>query len=182
MGIQTEGFRKNNITMAKKKPINHTTIRNGNLFCTHCGGQFVLVLPMKADDVVKKTDSFNKLHADCPPTWKEPEPDQSKTVNEKALWWIANGRVGMSSKTMWLKFMGQPVGYPNHPHDPDDFSRCYKLLEAVPEWKEKIPKLKELSPQWSNLADNWVKLTQMYESKADNGHEMYDFMQVLLEV
>lgn len=174
--------------MAKKKPVNHTTIRNNKLFCTHCGGEYAIVYPIQPEDLSKKIDAFNKLHADCPPTWKEPVVDQEKSAQEKALWWIANGHVGMSSKTMWLAFMGQKIGYPNHPHDPDDFSRCYKLLEAVPEWKEKLHLLKGLSKQWENLVDNWPKLTEMYEqNKKENWANsekigMYEFMEKLLDV
>ena len=51
----------------------------------------------------------------------------------------------------------------NHPHDPDDFSRCYKLLEAVPEWKILVPGLAVLSKEWKALSENWDKLTEMYE-------------------
>jgi hypothetical protein len=65
-------------------------------------------------------------------------------------------------------------GYPiHHPYDPDDFSRCYKLLEAVPEWKSQINKLKRLSPEWNNLVENWSELTDMFEKK---DVRMYEFM------
>lgn len=169
----------------KNKNVEHTTIRNGNLFCTHCGGTFVVKYPVPPEQLTEKIGAFNALHKHCEKTWTEPAADQSKQVQERALWWISNGEVGMSSKTMWNKFMGQPVGYPNHPHDPDDFKRCYKLLKTVPEWKYRMDELKPLSKAWSNLVDNWDRLTEMYELNVKTEWKqhkkigMYDLMQKL---
>ncbi len=164
-----------------------TTIRNEKLFCLNCGGEFALTMPIAVSDMTKKMKSFDELHKDCKPTWKEPKADQSKNIEQKAMWWIQNGHVGMSSKTMWLHFMGQKIDRPNHPYDPDDFSRCYKLLEAVPEWKERILELSTLSTAWKNLAENWAKLTEMYEQNTKEEWKnskkigMFDFMQTLIE-
>jgi hypothetical protein len=74
----------------------------------------------------------------------------------------------------------------NYPYDPDDFSRCYKLLEHVPEWKKELDKLKPLCKEWSNLVDNWDKLTEMYEQNKKENWEnskqigMFEFMQTLI--
>lgn len=163
--------------------VEHTTIRNQNLFCLNCGGEHKLVYPFTGNEMTKKVEAFNELHGDCEKTWVEPQADQSQDVKEKAMWWMANGHKGMSSETMWNCLMGNK-DYPiYHPYDPDDFSRCWKLLEAVPEWKKELDKLKPLSEVWSNLVDNWDKLTEFYEDmkvvKKDNG--MYDFMQTLIK-
>ena len=147
-----------------KNKVEHTTIRKEKLFFFHCDGDFFLGSP----------------------TWKEPITDQSKDVEQKALWWIANGQVGLSSKTMWQHFMDQPIVRLNHPHDPDDFSRCYKLLEAVPEWKPRILELSVRSKSWKNLAENWNKLTKMFEENERNDWKtskeigMHDFMKTLI--
>jgi hypothetical protein len=87
------------------------------------------------------------------------------TVEEKANNWIINGRVGLSSKTMWACLMNVPEFRIYHPCDAGDFGRCYSLLEAVPEWKEEVyfERLKGLSSEWFNLIKNWDKLTQMYK-------------------
>jgi len=159
-----------------------TTIRNKNLFCLNCGGEFALQYPIPVDELSKKIKAFDILHKDCKPTWKEPEADQSKSGHEKAIWWIQNGERGMSSDAMWYCFMGVPQSTA-HPYDPDDFKRCWKLLEAVPEWKNELHKLKTLSKVWINLVDNWDKLTDMYEKNCENNWEnhkeigMYEFMQ-----
>ena len=111
---------------------------------------------------------------------------QSKDVKEKAMWWIANGETGMSSKTMWNCLIGNSNFPINHPYDPDDFSRCYKLLQAVPEWKNELYKLKPLSKSWNNLVENWDKLTGMFEENRRTDWKnaekigMYEFMQTLI--
>lgn len=163
-----------------------TTIRNQKLFCTCCGGEFALNMPIGVQDMAKKSEAFEALHKDCKQTYVEPKADQSKTVQQKAMWWIANGERGMSSETMWNFFMGNKNYRVCYPYDPDDFSRCYKLLEAVPEWKARVPELKELSKEWANLANGWDKLTAMYEeNKRTNWRNskqigMYEFMETLI--
>ena len=159
-----------------------TTIKNRQLFCLNCGGSYQLHFPILIPELTAKTEAFDLLHKDCPQTYVEPVVDQSKAVRDKAMWWMANGFVGMSSRTMWNCLMGNKDFPVNHPYDPDDFSRCWKLLEAVPEWKGQLDKLRTLSPVWDRLVENWPKLTEFYEDmrihKKDNG--MYDFMQTLI--
>lgn len=101
-------------------------------------------------------------------------------IPKNAIWWIGNGDVGLSSKTIWNCLVGNEDIEIHHPHDPDDFNRCYELLEAVPEWKSELYKLKSLSTQWSNIVDSWGLLTKMLEEDGeDNWNEMYKFMQTL---
>jgi len=93
-------------------------------------------------------------------------------MKEKLMWWIANGETGTSSKTMWNCLIGNSNFSVDHPYDPDDFSRCYKLLQTVPEW--------------NNLVENWDKLTEMFEKNQRTGWQnskkigMYEFMQTLI--
>lgn len=164
-----------------------TTFRNQKLFCLNCGGEFAISYPLGINELNKKIKAFDALHKSCPQTWSEPVADQGKSIQERALWWKENGHVGMSSNTMWHCFMGLTVNFPRHPSDPDDFSRCYKLLEAVPEWRLELDKLKPLSTAWSNLVGNWDKLTEMYEANVKNDWRtskeigMYEFMKTLVE-
>lgn len=166
--------------------VTHTTIRNGKLFCLHCGDEHALPMPMSVDDFSNKTKAFNAIHGNCKKTWTEPVVDKSLSFYQKAMWWMDNGETGSSSKTMWNCFMQRPTFPVNHPYDPDDFSRCYKLLETVPEWKTQLDRLRHLSPVWSNLVDNWDKLTSMYEENVKTHWKnskkigMYDFMQKLI--
>jgi hypothetical protein len=170
----------------KKPEIKHITVRNQKLFCINCGGEHPLVFPLGIKEMTKKIEAFNELHGDCKKTWEEPKADQSQNVLQKANWWITNGETGLSSKTMWSFFLNLNIPVINHPHDPDDFGRCYKLLEAVPEWKERIPELSKLSEPWKNLSENWDKLTQMYEQNQSEDWQnyekigMYEFMKTLI--
>lgn len=167
--------------------VEHTTIRNNSLFCLNCGSAHLLNMPVGIKDLNKKIKAFNILHKDCEKTWVELEADQKQSMKERALWWIVNGHVGLSSKTMWNYFMGYKDFEVNHPHDPDDFSRCQKLLEAIPEWKKRVPELSILSKEWKALSSNWEKLTEMYEKNKNNNWTnseeigMFDFMQTLLD-
>jgi hypothetical protein len=114
----------------------NTTIRNGELFCLNCGGSYKLKYPISVDEMTKTMEVFNGAHADCPKTWTEPEADQSQDVAAKAYFWFQNGERGMSSEAIWFCCMGRPSYNKNHPLDPDDFKRCYKLFKAVPEWRQ----------------------------------------------
>lgn len=124
-----------------------TTIRNQKLFCLNCGGEFSFNFPVELDEMSKKIQAFDTLHKDCKQTWKEPEVDQSKDVRQKAMWWISKGIVGISSEIIWMTLLGNEKFSVNYPYDPDDFSRCSKLLEAVPECKLKafIKTMEQLS-------------------------------------
>jgi hypothetical protein len=156
-----------------------TFIRNNNLFCDKCGGEFTIKYPIGIKEMVEKTNSFETLHKDCEQTYEETKIDMSKEILDRAYQWVAIGETGLSSKTMWNCFMSVERGYPiNIPHDPDDFSRCYKLLEALPEWKSQISKLKRLSPEWDRLVDNWDELTKMWEKK---DADMYKYMRKLID-
>ena len=169
--------------MSTKKQ-SHTGFRNGDLFCFHCGtSQKMPPMPIQlASDFFK---SFDKLHRNCQKTWQEPvnEPN-GKTETENANWWAVHGEHGVSSKTMFRYLCDNvivPLQYESHPHDPDDFRRCYLLLKAVPQFRSKLGRMKNVSPTWSRLVDNWDKLTEMLEeqmqTKKPNG--MYEFMQKL---
>lgn len=166
--------------MAKKA--GHTTIRNQNLFCLNCGGEYQLVYPIGIPDMNRKIKAFNELHADCKKTWQEPTMPLTEDIKKRMAFWLMKGERGLSSEVIFenmcdFKFKGAK----HHPHDPDDFSRCYKLLELIPEWKAELHKLKTISPVWEKLVDNWDVLTQQYkelvETKKDNG--MYEFMKTL---
>lgn len=162
-----------------------TTIRNGALFCTCCGGSYNLNYPTQIENYTAKLKAFDELHKDCPQTWTEPTP-QGETTTQKAMWWVANGERGMSSNSMFAVLSGQNPKTVSYPYDPDDFKRCYKLLQAVPEWKSQLFKMRQFSKQWDSLVTNWDKLTEMYEQNEREDWKnyksvgMYEFMKTLL--
>lgn len=174
--------------MATKKQ-SHTGFRNECLFCFNCGGSYKMNYPQPVSMASALMKQFDKDHANCEKTWVEPAADiNGKTEHENANWWLINGEQGTSSKTMF-KYLGNTditKGYECHPYDPDDFKRCYKLLQAVPQWKSELHKMKSVSTAWSNLVDNWDKLTEMYEQNEKEEWKnykkigMYEFMQTLI--
>lgn len=164
-----------------------TLFRNQKLFCSNCGTQEDVKYPIGVDEMNCKIKVFQDAHDGiCKKSWVEPTVDPNFNTHEKAMWWIMNGEVGLSSKTMWACLHGEekfPIYYPYYP---DDFSRCYKLLETIPEWKSELSKVRALSSAWEALIDNWSTLTSMYEENVKNDWYtskeigMYDFMQKLL--
>ncbi len=165
--------------MSKKKK-DHTGLRDGKMFCFHCGGEYDMNLPQPIDMVVAMTKVFTKQHKDCKPTWKQPVPNPSWSVDRKALFWSTNGERGASSNVMFATMTEFPYARTDHPCDPDDFRRCHMLLEMVPEWRSELHRMREVSSVWSNLVDNWDALTILLkEQLAGKKNNMYEVMKSL---
>ncbi len=173
----------------------HVGFRNNKLFCWHCGTSYDLQLPSPVDMAVGVMEVFAKSHEKCEKTWVEPSNDaKGKSMKENADWWAANGSHGISSLSMFnhliqgtdIRPLANRMG-PSNAWDPDDFSRCYKLLEAVPQFKQNLQMMKTLSPRWALLVDNWDKLTEMYEENVRTNWKkskeigMSEFMHALLK-
>ena len=167
-----------------------TTIRNNTLFCLNCGQSYKLQYPIPVNDFAKKVEAFESLHCDCPKTWSEPIADQLKDIETRAFQWFQNGERGMSSEALWFCCIGRPSGKRDHPYDPDDFSRCYKLFKAIPEWRQGhfIKLISDMSPEWTELMKHWDELTKMYEENVKNNWKnyekigMYELMQKCISV
>lgn len=84
--------------------------------------------------------------------------------------WLASDDVGASSCFM-ASVLGQFSTNANyaHPYDLDDFGRCSRLLDAVPELRSRLDLLAEQSPEWSRLVDCWDRI----EAIADNAEAEY---------
>ena len=171
----------------KKSNTDHCTIRNNNLFCLNCGGEQIIPYHMNTEIFSAMAKTFNKIHAKCIKKWEQPVADLSLTEEQRANWWLEHGERGMSSETIFATITRRPIlrHGPSIPYDQDDFKRCYLLLKAIPEWKEKLFMLKKLSPAWVKLVDNWDKLTEMLEFMMQNGGsdngKMYEFMEELID-
>jgi hypothetical protein len=76
--------------------------------------------------------------------------------------WLANGRVGESSKTMALTALGEPPKCASYPLDPDDLNRCLLLLKAAPEVRDAFPEIAKLSPVWEAFIFNWEILESLF--------------------
>ncbi len=176
--------------MPRKSKSDHVVMRNGHPFCLNCGQSYVINLPAPISVAVGAMNGFVKTHANCKKTWTEPEAPVTANTIERMIFWLANGERGTSSETMFSTLAKSIHGAPqltlarwgeHHPSDPDDFSRCHKLLETVPELRAKLPLMKAVSPVWSALVDNWEKLTEMHNEQVSTGKRngMYEFMKEL---
>lgn len=160
--------------------LSHIVFRNQKIFCKNCGGEHNLVLPMDTDKLVKLSDEFSKLHSNCKAVWKQPTVNPMLPPSEKADWWLENGERGASSNTMFQFLSGRDIGLKRmyaHPHDVDDFKRCYLLIKTIPEWKSLLNRLAPISPVWKKLVDNWERLSDMLEK--NDTDEMYKLMEIL---
>ena len=94
--------------------------------------------------------------------------------------WIIGGDTGVSSKTIWAVMMGVVPDNPapftfSVPLDPSDFGRCFRLLEQIPEWRDRLNEVAETFPEWGPMVREWAKMTHLYRRSI----ELYDLMQDL---
>lgn len=87
-------------------------------------------------------------------------PCADKTVEERAVAWIRDGQVGMSSRAIHDHMLGLPAkdGY-SHPYDPDDLNRCLLLLDLIPEWVPRMGEMAQHGKEWAGLAERWGEIT-----------------------
>lgn len=99
--------------------------------------------------------------------------------------WLKSGDTGMSSKTIY--FVLHPnsthVEWPSVPYDPDDFGRCYRLLQKFPEWAARLSEVAVRYPEWTPMVREWAKMTALYERDLPTGmcKELYDLMTELVK-
>lgn len=98
------------------------------------------------------------------------------------LKWIALGKVGISSRSMWLAITGlinkpEKMGtYFNVPMDSDDFSQCLELVQDYNITKEQLEKVKIPFPWFAPIIDNWNELVLLYNMRSGM---LYDRLQKL---
>ena len=100
--------------------------------------------------------------------------------------WIMTGRVGTSSKTLWVAMMDIDMGegtFGDIPHDPDDFSRCIDLmsLATIEQRALALKNVVKLNPVWIPFAREWKKLEKLYYEELPDGNcpKLYDLLEDL---
>jgi len=85
---------------------------------------------------------------------------------DRADTWIVGPDTGVSSMIIWSVMKGVPYQqfFPSPPHDPYDFGRCYRLLELIPSWKQRLPEVAQHYPEWGPLIEQWPRLEDMYRA------------------
>jgi hypothetical protein len=89
-----------------------------------------------------------------------------RSVPLAALRWIAGDHVGASSLAIFAHMTGvKPRRGWAHPWDPDDLSRCLRLLRAVPAWRARIPEMARRSKTWKALSARWDEIERCMENE-----------------
>lgn len=111
------------------------------------------------------------------------------------LAWLRSDDTGQSSLYM-ARELAVAAGLPSHherilspdpwPHDPSDFGRCVRLLDAAPELRPHIGLLKDKrhGPVWNAIAERWSELESLYceESPSGQAPKLYAALQEVREV
>ena len=71
-------------------------------------------------------------------------------------WWLLNGEVGISSKTMASALLDVYYHKADMPYDADDFRRCYKFAEFAELQEKDFNKIIYMYPWWQHIRDVWV--------------------------
>jgi hypothetical protein len=114
-----------------------------------------------------------------------PESELSAAASEmdRAEWWRRRGDVGESSLTIWCTFMGRSIGGDgdyNPPHDPDDFRRCKKLLDLLPEWRRDLARVSARFRWMTPFVERWDEFDKLWAEESPKGScpKLYELMDV----
>ena len=112
-------------------------------------------------------DLINRLSAGA--VKHEQERLAGSGLSDNAILWLATGRRGLSSNTLFTFVTGFDAegdhGH-NYPHDPDDLSRCRKLLEQCPELVSCLPRVAAAGAEWAALVPRWEELCALMDDEA----------------
>lgn len=98
---------------------------------------------------------------------------------KRAAKWAATGDTGTSSKAMLSVMLGErPKTSFCYPHDGGDLGRCIKLLDAVPEYRERLAEMKAIGPAWAALIDHWPELEARWRR---DDKALYERMKQILD-
>ena len=114
-------------------------------------------------------------YADAPPS--------TAPLAERAGWWIARGEHGVSSETIYAVFAVARPRRSDVPHDPDDFRRCRRLLDLMPEWRSRIEEVALAYPWYRPFTDRWDEMDRLWDEESSSGKcpKLYALMQVARE-
>lgn len=163
-----------------KQSVDHVGLHGKDVACFHCGARIQVIPPGGAPFkmVIAASKEFEKIHKACMETPNSPINKLEASPGE----WERGLFVGSSSATIFATMLDRvPDGIERSrigavPQDPDDFSRCHRLLRVMPEWRGRLHEVADKHAAWKPLVENWGRLTAMFERR-DPG--MFDFMKTL---
>lgn len=140
---------------------------------------------LKALVVATSADRQPELRRHCE------EQAAAEAGGDKLLNWLAGPDTGTSSRTI-AAALATPHLRTHHrlhlrhgenpPWDPDDFGRCYRLLELFPEWRGRLGVVAAADPRWQGLVDHWGELEELWREESPGGRapKLYARMKELL--
>jgi hypothetical protein len=119
---------------------------------------------------------------------------QANTLEKEILdWYMTSTDKGISSEAMAKAMLDKDAtrGWSGcHPHDPDDFNRCLKLLRDCPTAKQYMHKVAAISETWKRLVNKWEELEQCFidevgldwrKGRKLKASKTYDMMQQIIK-
>lgn len=97
---------------------------------------------------------------------------ETPNLSDAAITWLACGRRGISSNTMFTVMTGVDAlgGWEkSHPYDLYDFDRCVALLDAVPALRPRLPLMAGVSRAWAALVHQWDEIERSFIDEAGIG-------------
>lgn len=84
-----------------------------------------------------------------------------KSIEQRALEWATSNDTGLSSTAICRHMTtGNCAG--DYPVDIGDFGRCKRLIDLIPEWRERMPEMAKYGRGWLVMAKRWDELTAAY--------------------
>jgi hypothetical protein len=155
--------------------------RQSRFECLRCGRFYAPALPVEVWAWNAVMDGFAKKHSSCKLGPKGlhclncgglgHSPTECKTLDALTPeQWLNGPDTGTSSKTiysvLYRQVFGPDMGSPHCiPYDPDDFGRCYRLLQRFPEWRSRLGEVANKYPLWLPFVTHWDELTDLYEEE-----------------
>lgn len=102
----------------------------------------------------------------------------AETIIERANAWMAGRDTGSSSKAIWAVMMGEKPGRFAYPSDGADLGRCIRLLDMIPEWRDRLGEMAAVSAYWAALVPEWPRLEALHAQ--DDSAAVYEAMKTIL--
>jgi|GEM_PF-2089546 hypothetical protein len=106
-------------------------------------------------------------------------PRLETPITARADWWWENGERGTSSETIFCGCAGRGLHRADYPYDPDDYRRCHRLLEIVPEWRGELARVTARWPWFKPFEDRWPEFERLWNEEVKTGKapKLYEALQ-----
>ena len=79
-------------------------------------------------------------------------------VDSTAYQYLRDHLKGASAKSIAAQLGGFGTQRGDYPHDADDFGRCEALLDAIPEFRDRLDEMAGVNAYWHHLVKAWPKI------------------------